>query len=422
MKTFLDTHKRLIGIILVTAIFFTRGNLGVTLNKWCLIANLVADGLAAVYCLYLFLQDSKPLKKAVFSPATAWIVLFSTIVLIYGHFHIRYGAIHYSRQVTILTVLPALLLFILFFYNKENLLDILSISGSIVIVTTLIVSLKYDYVWGEWLMGMYSRVGATPAGGVIETGNLILILLLPILYQLIVLRKVKQYLWSTILGLFEILGTGAKSSVLPLVFVFAIMIVGASDDKKVIRRNLIILVVLAVFGFTAIMVIPPLYGVIGYRIAELFTGVFAGVAAEEYDLHTSTGQRMAMIAAFKEHFWEYPILGHGYYAFKEMPYSAIEEVREGTEISYRHIQLHMNYLELLFSFGIVGLVAYYWMPVYTFIKSFTCNKKTKIFVFSIMVSLFFMDLGLDMYYKYLVPYYAYLLAYYFVANGKQDEH
>ncbi len=417
MKQFLDRHQKLIGIVLITLILFTRCNLGLTVSKWFVVANLLADGLAAAYCIYLFINDKAPLKKVLFSKAFAWIVFFSGLVLIYGHFHIRFGAPYYSRQITVLTAIPAVLLLVLFFYLKDMLLDILSISGSIVIISTLIVSLCYDYVWGEWLMGMYSRVGATPAGGDIETGNLVLILLIPILYQLIVYKKLKQYLWITIIGLFEIVATGSKSSVLPLVFVFALMIIGASDDKKVIKRNLIILAIIAVVAFAAIMLVPPLYGVIGYRIAEMFTGM----AATEYDLHTSTGQRMAQIAAFKEHFFEYPIFGHGFYAFKEMPYSCIEEFRVGTVYSYRNVQLHMNYLEILFSFGIFGFIAYYWFPVLVWIKSFKSNKMAKIIVSSIMVSFIFMDLGIDIYYRYLLPYYAYFLAYFMVENGKENE-
>lgn len=416
MKELLNKNQKLITIIIITGIIFARCNLGLTVYKACVPVNLLFDGLAFIYCLWLFINDKEPMKKALCNKAVVWALAFSAIIMIYGHFRIRLGAEYYSRMFTILTVVPAILLLVLMFYNKDDLLDILSTSGTVIIVTTLIVSLCFDTEWSEWLEGMYSRVGATPAGGVIDTGNLVLILLIPILYQLIVLKKVKQYLWITIIGLFEIIATGAKSSVLPIVFVFAIMIVGASDDKRVIRRNLIILLVLAIIAFTAIMVIPPLYGVIGYRIAELFTGV----VAEEYDLHTSTGQRMAMMAAFKEHFMEYPIFGHGFYAFKEMPYSAIEEFRQGTEITYRHIQIHMNFCELLFSYGIFGLVAYYWFPVLTIVNSFKANKKAKIIVFSIMISFLFMDLGLDMYYRYLLPYYSYFLAYFMVETNKNE--
>ena len=412
MKETLLKYKKFITMFLITGLLFARCNLGVYYGGIYVLTNVLFNFLAFVFCLVLFTTDKQLMKKVIISPAIVWILLFSTMVFIYGHFKLFTAADYYSRMVTVLTVAPAILILVLLFYNRDDVIDILSVSGSVVIITTLITSLCYDYVWGEWLMGMYSRVGATPAGGCIDTGNLVLILLIPILYQLIVFKKVKQYLWITLIGIFEIVATGAKSSVLPIVFVFAIMILGSSNDKKIIRRNLIILSVAALVAFGAIMLVPPLYGVVGYRIAELFTGM----NAETPDLHTSTGQRMAMIAAFKAHFWETPILGHGFYSFREMPYSAIEEFREGTKISYRNVQLHMNYMEVLFSYGIVGFLLYYWFPVYVIIKTLKANKQAKIFVLSVMLSFVFMDLGIDMYYKYLLPYYSYFLAYFFACQ------
>lgn len=416
LKETLLKNKKYITMFLITGMLFARCNLGLYYGGIYVLINLIFNGLAVLYLGLLFTKDKAPVKKTLISPAFVWIVLFSTMVFIYGHFKLFTAADYYSRMITIMTALPAILILMLLFYNKEDVMDVLAVSGSVVIITTLITSLCYDYVWGEWLMGMYSRVGATPAGGVIDTGNLVLILLLPVMYQVIILRKIKQYLWISIIGVFEILATGAKSSVFPIVFVFAIMILGASDDKKVVRRNLIILVVAAVVAFIAIMTIPPLYGVVGYRIAELFTGV----KSAEPDLHTSTGQRMAMIAGFKEHFWEAPLFGHGFYSFREMPYSAIEEYRVGTEIAYRNVQLHMNYMEVLFSYGIVGFVLYYWFPVYIIIRAIKANKMAKIMIFSIMISFVFMDLGIDMYYKYLLPYYSYFLAYFFLEKDKQS--
>ncbi len=417
MREILLKNKKIITTILITGLLFARCNLGLYYGGIYVLTNVIFNCLALAYIALLFTQDKEPVKKTLISPAFVWIVLFSVMVFIYGHYRLFTSADYYSRMMTILTALPAILILALFFYNRDEVIDILSISGTVVIITTLITSLCYDYVWGEWLLGMYSRVGATPAGGCIDTGNLVLILLIPIFYQLIVLKKIKQYLWITLIGIFEIVATGAKSSVMPIVFVFAIMIIGASEDKKIIRRNLIILVVAAVVAFAAIMIVPPLYGVVGYRIAELFTGM----GATEYDLHTSTGQRMAMIAAFKEHFGESPIFGHGFYAFREMPYSQIEEYKVDGVVMYRNVQLHMNYLEVLFSYGIFGFVLYYWFPLYVLIKAFKAGKTARIFVFSIMISFVFMDMGIDMYYKYLLPYYSYFLAYFFITQRRDTD-
>ncbi|MBR4707299.1 MAG: O-antigen ligase family protein [Pseudobutyrivibrio sp.] len=420
MKEFLDTQKKLIGIILVTSILFARCNLGITYSKWFVLINLLVNGLTFAYCLWLGINDKATIKKALLNPAVAWILFFSAIVIVYGHFHIRFGAPYYSRQITVLTVVPAILLLILFFYLKDDVLDVMSISGSVVIITTLITSLLYDKVWADWLKGQYYRVGETPAGGDIDTGNLILMLLIPILYQIIINKKIKGYFLFAVVGLFQILAAGSKSSVLPLVLVIAIMLIGSAKDKKTIRRNVIIVIVLGILAFVAVMLVPALYSVIGKRLVEMFVQT----SATEIDLKTSTGQRLAQIAAFKEHFGEYPIFGHGFYAFKEMPYSALEAVRlndEATEFMYQHLQLHMNYMEILFSYGIFGFIAYYWFPIYILIKTVRTNRQTIILVASIMTSMFFMDLGLDMYYRYLVPYMAYFLAYYLIVNGKQNE-
>ena len=418
MKDYLIKNKKNISTFLVIGLIFARCNMGLAFGNIYVGINLLFDFLAFVYCicLVIFNEDKRPVKNAILSPAIAWALIFSILVYVYGHYQIRYSSIHYSRMYAILTVAPAIFILILLYYNSKEIMDILCNAGTVVIMTTLVTSLIFDEGWGKWLQGDYARVGETPAGTCIDSGNLILLMLIPILYRLIVEKKVKRFLWITLIGIFQIVATGAKSSVLPIVFVFAIMIVGASDDIKVIRRNLIILAVCAVVSFVAIMVVPPLYEVVGYRIAELFTGV----ASTEYDLHTSTGQRMAMISLFKEHFGEYPLFGHGFYAFKEMAYSAIEEYKVDGVVSYRNVQIHMNFLELLFSYGIVGFVLYYWFPVYVLFRTIKARKFAKIMVFSIMISFLFMDLGIDMYYKYLFPYYAYFLAYFFMKQGQNN--
>ena len=403
-------HKRLISIMIVAAIVYARCDLGIALGMQYVLANVLANALGVAWCLALFVKDKATTKKALLNPAMAWALAFSILVFIYGHFKLGVYTDMYSRQYHILTVVPAILIMVILFHHKDDMLDVISNAGCIVIPLTLVTSLLFDPVWKQLFMGNAYRVGATPAGTCVDTGNLLLIMLIPLMYQLIINRKFKAYLWAAILAIGQIFASGSKSSVLPIILVFAVMLLGAAKDKKTIRRNIIILVIIAVCGSVAVMVIPALYSIIGERIVEMISGV----GSTDYDLHTSTGQRMAVIAAVKEHFWEHPIFGHGFYAFKQMAYSQLEEYRpnDGVEIAYRNIHTHMNYLELLFSFGIFGFVMYYWFPVYLIIKSFfTKNKMAKLIIFSFMISFVFMDLGIDMFYKYMTPYYTYLVAY-----------
>ena len=103
-----------------------------------------------------------------------------------------------------------------------------------------------------------------------------------------------------------------------------------------------------------------------------------------------------------------------------MPYSQLEEYKVDGVVNYRHIHIHNNFMEILFGFGIVGFILYYWLPVYVLIKSFMSkNKQVIILVLSIMVSFLFIDLGLDMFYNYMTPYFAYLVAYCILKKGRE---
>lgn len=416
---FLEKNKKLISICLISLLLFARFDLGIVYSKIFMLINVAINGLTILYCGYLGLKDKNIIRKSLINPAVIWVILFSVLVFIYGHFKIGTYTDMYSRQYALLTIVPAILIMIILYYNMDDMLDILSVAGSFTIVTTLITSLKYDYVWGEWVDGTISisRVGATPAGTCVDTANLFIILLIPILYRIYVHKEWKKYGVFAAIDIFMIFASGAKAAILPLVFVFAILIIGTSKDKKILRRNLIILGVAFVTGIIIVMTVPLFYRIIGERFIELFKGL----NDTEYDLHTSTGQRMAVTAEFKKHFGEHPLFGHGFYAFKEMPYSQLEQYKINGVVHYRNIQIHNNFMEILFSFGIVGFVLYYWLPVYVLIKSFMSkNKQVIILVLSIMVSFLFIDLGLDMFYNYMTPYFAYLVAYCILKKGENE--
>ncbi|MBR5648351.1 O-antigen ligase family protein [Pseudobutyrivibrio sp.] len=416
---FLEKNKKWISICLISLLLFARFDLGIVYNKIFMLINVAINGITILYCGYLGLKDKNTIKKSLINPAVLWVLLFSILVFIYGHYKIGTYTDMYSRQYALLTVVPAVLIMIILYYNMDDMLEILSVAGSFTIVTTLITSLKYDYVWGEWVDGTISesRVGATPAGTCVDTANFIIILLIPIIYNIYVNKTWKKFALPAALGIFLIFASGAKAAIIPLAFVFIILIIGTSKDKKVLRRNMVVLGIAAVIGVILIMSVPLLYRIIGARFVELFTSL----NDKEYDLHTSTGQRMAVTAEFRKHFGEHPIFGHGFYAFKEMPYSQLEEYKVDGVVNYRHIHIHNNFMEILFGFGIVGFILYYWLPVYVLIKSFMSkNKQVIILVLSIMVSFLFIDLGLDMFYNYMTPYFAYLVAYCILKKGENE--
>ncbi len=415
---FVRSNKKLISIIILILTIYCRCDFGVT-KGYAVVMNVAVCLLGLLFCLLLTIEDFEGTRKSIFNIAILWLIIFEGIVFIYGHFDLFEGKdMMYSMQYTILTVLPALICYEILWHNKKDIIDILCPVGSVVMIATFITTIKYDHLWGDLLNGEFYRIGLVPGGTDIDTGNLYLLMLIPILYAVIVQKKVKPYIFQMILGLVGIVLAGSKSSVVPLVIVIAIMLLGTAKSAKDVRKYILILLIIGVVASVIIFSVPMLYDILGRRILEVFT---AFSDTSEFDLHTSTGQRLAVMDAFKKHFWEAPIFGHGFYSFITMPYSQLEEYREGTEIMYRHIQTHMNFMELLFSFGFLGLVAYYWFPVKLVIDTIKCHiKESKLISLSFLVSFLFMDLGLDMYYKYMTPYYIYLLIYLFLTKAKEN--
>lgn len=404
----LKENKKIISIILLSLVIYFRCDFGVV-KSYAIIMNCAVDVIALAYCVILAMGDFQLTKKSIFNVAILWLVLFKGIEFVYGHFGLFMKSEMYSRQYVILTVLPALLTYELLWHNRDDVLDILSVVGSVVIIATFITNVKYDHLWSDVLEGEFYRLGEVPGGTVIDTGNLYMLMLIPLLYTLIVKKQhIKLFIAPALVGMVGILLTGSRSSAMPLVIVIAIMALAASKTKQALRRNVIILVVLFVIGIILVMTVPILYEVLGSRFVE----IFQNFGAKEYDLKTSTGQRLAVMDAFKEHFWEAPIFGHGFYAFKSMPYSQLEMYHENGETLFRNIQTHMNFLELLFSFGIFGFVAYYWFPVRLCVDSVRAKDKTnKVLAISFLITIFFMDTGLDMFFNYMTPYYVYLLVF-----------
>ena len=412
----LKNNKKLIISILITAIVFVRCDLGIVKNSYVMYLNVLVDGLAILYCIYLFLEDRELTLKALLNPAILWLVVFGGLMFAYGHFGFRTAANYFSRQYMLLTMVPPVLILIMLWHLQDEILSILTRVSCVIIPAFFITVPLYDPDIHDWAMGEFSRIGQTPAGTSIDTGRLYLLMMIPVLYQVIIKREFKKYSWAVIMAVVGILLTGSKSALFPVVFVFAIMVLGSSADRQTLYKRLGLVAVLAVVGLILCMKIPFLYDIIGNRIEELFFGV----QTTEYDLHNSTGQRMAVIAAFKEHFWETPILGHGWYSFKEMPYSQLEEYKENGVVMYRNIQIHMNYFELLFDMGILGFIAYYWFPVKLVIDSvLTHDKEAKLLGLSYLTAFFFIDLGLDMYYKYMTPYFVYLVVYILIRRSKK---
>ena len=126
-----------------------------------------------------------------------------------------------------------------------------------------------------------------------------------------------------------------------MVLVIGIMLLNTAKNKRDVKKYIAFMVIFVVVAAIVVIAVPMLYDILGYRLVEVFTAFSDN--SGEYDLHTSTGQRLAVIDAFKKHFWEKPILGHGFYSFMTMPYSKLEEYYVDGAISYE-VQRNGMYL------------------------------------------------------------------------------
>lgn len=159
------------------------------------------------------------------------------------------------------------------------------------------------------------------------------------------------------------------------------------NERKNARKTLGRLVVIVVLMFAAyemIMNVGVLYNTIGKRVEALLGFLFREEAADG-----SVASRMNMTALASNICKEHPILGIGANNFKYY--------------TYYNTYSHNGYMEILCSFGIVGLIIYYF-PILTMLisgyKSWKQTIEDAIFPICILVTFFLCEIGLVSYFDY----------------------
>ncbi len=163
--------------------------------------------------------------------------------------------------------------------------------------------------------------------------------------------------------------------------------------------------VLAVVGYFAITRIDFLYQLIGSRIENLVNVLFGREAGE-----SSVESRIQMIRLGLENIRKNPIRGYGLDCFRHL---------EGAFETYSH----NNYIELAYSVGIFGTLAYYsthllLLPV-SFISLFRGNRHAGI-VLALTISVMAMDIALVSYYSRMDQSYLILLIALLIRGGKRS--
>ena len=203
---------------------------------------------------------------------------------------------------------------------------------------------------------------------------------------IIVLSK-KEYRISkriSIIIFFVIFGALAGTRKAFLAMGIGLIIYFCAKYPQRLLRNTLTIVVIGIIAYLALTRIPFLYNNLGYRF----------VAAIDY-LNGGTGDasiymRSWYIQTGLTHFKNSPILGHGLNCFKLIP---------GSRGTYSH----NNFVELLFSLGIVGTASFYSIHLFTLLYGiknyFVMDKENICLGIAIIGMVLFTDYAMVGYYE-----------------------
>ena len=175
-------------------------------------------------------------------------------------------------------------------------------------------------------------------------------------------ERSKKYLLIGLPLLFFVFTSGSKSAlVISAVSIFVMTSLKSGDKATKMYRNITIGAILVIVGYIMILKIPMLYRIIGARFQE-FVDVMLGrreVLVGEHSIY----MRITLSQFGLKGFFESPLWGHGMDSFSQSP---------GNPWPGRYS--HMNYIEIMYNFGVIGLALYYW-PFIKLVRKFRVIRR-----------------------------------------------
>ncbi|MBE6583904.1 MAG: O-antigen ligase family protein [Ruminococcaceae bacterium] len=188
-------------------------------------------------------------------------------------------------------------------------------------------------------------------------------------------EKVLYLLSVVILYVGMFMSGGRKYVVIPIIFVYVLLVnkVDKKGKSHVLESTCLVILVCFVI-YQLIMNVPMLYESIGIRFDEFFALFNNRAEADSSSLF-----REKMITAAFDKWKTSPLWGHGFDSFKY--YNA-------SSVTGHMYYSHNNFVELLYNQGIIGFIAYYSFYVYLIVKAVKIRKKTlfKGFVLAAIIS------------------------------------
>lgn len=193
--------------------------------------------------------------------------------------------------------------------------------------------------------------------------------------------KLSDFFILSTLTLFIIL-SGTRKAFIAIIIGIVVYLYLKHPNKLV--RNVIISIMFFIVTYYIVIKVPFLYKTMGHRI-ESFIALLQN---SESDASAKT--RSHFIKLGWKYIKERPVLGFGINSFKTVPKSY------GT-------YSHNNYIELLFSVGIVGTISYYLIHIFILVKAIKQYLKVRtnniIVALTLMIIVLAMDVGMVSYYS-----------------------
>ena len=348
-------------IIIISAILFT--NFAIENSKYITYIYIVTS-IAILYSIFLIVKKPLLLKKIFINSCTIWIALFAIEMFCYGYYGLYQN--QYSLEFHLLNLIYIFSIIIILLNSEGDLQIILLKSTGLVILalSMYIVVLNDLNIISIINNETSSRLGTTNVGNVNTTAMSYIFLLIPSIYAIFVEKNIKC-IPIALIGIIFMLFTGSKKGILSLLIIAATIGVGNSKNQKRIISNLIKVIILIGILLLICYYIPQLNSLIWKRLISMVNSI------TNYDSmsQSSTNLRITFIITAFTKAWNKPFFGHGWGSFA-MTY--------GYSPLYKtYLYTHNNYAEILFSFGLVGFVLYYWLPAKVIIMLLKKNKNEK---------------------------------------------
>lgn len=198
-------------------------------------------------------------------------------------------------------------------------------------------------------------------------------------------------IFYSILFALEVLITilsGSRKGFLAIALCIGAYYVLSAYNLKLIR-NLIIVVILVMWGYFFLITNETLYAIAGAKLQILIQNLFIGSEIKDWSIIERSYYRTQAMNLF----YNNPIFGNGINGFRAYM----------KEIGYSHVTYsHCNYTELLANYGLIGFLLYYFLKIKIVLKSIgKLRNKNKLFIgmWIWVVTLLILEYGFVSYYS-----------------------